>query len=68
MLFNPFSFLFRNLHTITTQPRLHHELMVLVHGQHDTAERLITSEKRRHPGKPESWYLEKVIYDLTRDA
>jgi hypothetical protein len=32
----------------------------------DTAERLITLAKRKNPGKPERWYLEKVLYDLQR--
>lgn len=32
----------------------------------DTAERLIALAKRKNPGKPEHWYLEKVLYDLQR--
>jgi hypothetical protein len=32
----------------------------------DTAERLIALGKRKNPGKPERWYLEKVLYDLQR--
>ena len=32
----------------------------------DTAHRLIMSAKLRYPGKPEHWYLEKVLYDLKR--
>lgn len=43
---------------------LRRKLLNLVH--HDTAERLINSAKRQHPGKSERWYLEKVIYDLQR--
>ena len=31
-----------------------------------TADRLIASARRRNPGKSESWYLEKVLYDLRR--
>lgn len=31
-----------------------------------TADRLINAMKYKHPGKGESWYLEKVIYDLER--
>lgn len=32
----------------------------------DTAERLIALARRKNPGKPERWYLEKVLYDLQR--
>lgn len=32
----------------------------------DTAERLIRLAKLEHPGKPEYWYLEKVLYDVKR--
>jgi len=32
----------------------------------DTTHRLIMSAKLRYPGKPEHWYLEKVLYDLKR--
>lgn len=32
----------------------------------ETAERLIASERAKHPGKSEHWYLEKVIYNLKR--
>ena len=43
---------------------LRRKLLNLVHR--DVAERLINSAKRQHPGKSQSWYLEKVIYDLQR--
>jgi len=43
---------------------LRRKLLNLVH--YDTADRLIDSAKRQHPGKSERWYLEKVIYDLQR--
>jgi hypothetical protein len=46
--------------------QLHHELLTLLHGQSDTAERLINLEKVKHPGQSKSWYLDKVIYDLKR--
>ncbi len=32
-----------------------------------TAERLVALEKIKNPGKANSWYLEKVLYDLQRD-
>lgn len=47
---------------------LQHELMILLHGQSDTARRLINLEKVKHPGQSENWYLDKVIYDLKREA
>ncbi len=43
---------------------LRRKLLTLVHR--DVAERLINLAKRQHPGKSQSWYLEKVIYDLQR--
>ncbi|WP_414621841.1 hypothetical protein [Calothrix sp. CCY 0018] len=43
---------------------LRRKLLNLVH--YDTADRLISSAKRQHPGKSERWYIEKVIYDLQR--
>lgn len=48
--------------------KLHHELLILLHGKSETAKRLIDFEKIRHPGQLESWYLDKVIYDLRRAA
>ncbi|MGL5078449.1 MAG: hypothetical protein ACRDBG_21845 [Waterburya sp.] len=46
--------------------KLHHELLILLHGQSETAKRLINLEKIKHPGQLESWYLDKVVYDLRR--
>jgi hypothetical protein len=48
--------------------KLRRELLTLVHGQQDTANRLLAVEHQRHPEKSERWYLKKVIYDLRRDA
>ncbi|NET35271.1 MAG: hypothetical protein F6K19_25125 [Cyanothece sp. SIO1E1] len=45
---------------------LNRELLNLVHGRRDVATSLLSFEKRRNPGHPESWYLDKVIYDLKR--
>ena len=45
---------------------LRRELLTLVHAEQDTADRLISTERYRQPGKSETWYLEKVIYDLRR--
>lgn len=48
--------------------RLDRELLVLLHGKHTTAQRLINLEKNLHPDRLESWYLDKVIYNLKRAA
>lgn len=48
--------------------KLRRELLTLVRGQQDIANRLLAVERRKHSGKSERWYLEKVIYDLRRDA
>ncbi|MGV2830470.1 hypothetical protein [Myxosarcina sp. GI1(2024)] len=41
---------------------------MLLHSQSDIANRLIDLEKIKHPGQSESWYLDKVIYNLRRAA
>ena len=48
--------------------QLHHELMLILHNRSDTAQQLVELEKVKHPGQSESWYLDKVIYDLRREA
>ena len=48
--------------------KLQHELTILLHDRSDTAQRLINLEKIKHPGQSKSWYLDKVIYDLKREA
>ena len=50
----------------TSSNHLQRQLMTIVHGDRTTADRLVSYEKRRNPGKTEQWYLEKVIYDLRR--
>ncbi len=45
---------------------LRRELLNRVHSREDTANRLIALAKQQNPGKSESWYLEKVIWDLKR--
>ena len=50
----------------TSSNSLQRQLMTIVHGDRTTADRLVSYEKRRNPGKTEQWYLEKVIYDLRR--
>lgn len=46
--------------------RLKQELLRLLHGKSETAEQLINLEKIKHPGQSQSWYLDKVIYDIRR--
>lgn len=48
--------------------KLHHKLMLLLHGRADTAQQLVNLEKVKHPGQLGSWYLDKVIYNLEREA
>jgi hypothetical protein len=42
-------------------------LMRLLNGDRAGAERLLKYARQKHPGHPESWYWQKVIYDLERD-
>lgn len=44
-----------------------HQLLRLVQFDVATAERLVSGYQRKHPGKPDRWYIEKAIYDLERD-
>ncbi|MGB3613490.1 MAG: hypothetical protein WBA10_06815 [Elainellaceae cyanobacterium] len=46
--------------------KLRQELHLLLHGQDQTADRLLALEKQHSPGHDEAWYLDKVIYDLQR--
>lgn len=48
--------------------RLYQELLILLHDRQDTAQRLINLEKSKHPGRLESWYLNRVIYDLRSES
>ena len=49
---------------------LREELRLLLYGgigdEEVMAQRLIDVEKSIHPGQLESWYLDKVIYNLRR--
>ncbi|NJP08972.1 MAG: site-2 protease family protein [Leptolyngbyaceae cyanobacterium RU_5_1] len=45
---------------------LRKQLLNLVKQRQETAEQLVALEKAKNPGKPERWYLEKIIYDLRR--
>jgi hypothetical protein len=55
-----------NLRKDAKNHALRRELMTLVNGQSDVANRLLRHARDRYPGKTEQWYLEKVIYDLRR--
>ena len=49
---------------------LREELRLLLYGgtgnEESTAKKLIDVEKSKYPGQLESWYLDKVIYNLRR--
>lgn len=48
-------------------PRLRQELLRLVGGDRQTANRLVNGIKQTHPEKSINWAVEKAIYDLERD-
>lgn len=47
--------------------RLRAHLLLLLEGDVIAIKELLKQQRQQHPGKPNSWYLEKVIYDLERD-
>lgn len=47
--------------------KLQKELLLLLHEDRKTANRLFTQAKLKYPNKTANWYVEKVIYDLKRD-
>lgn len=48
-------------------PRLRQELLRLVGGDRQTANRLVNGIKQSHPEKSINWAVEKAVYDLERD-
>ncbi len=46
---------------------LRRDLLALLGGNQDTANRLLSRVESSNPGRPVSWYFEKVINDLERD-
>jgi hypothetical protein len=46
---------------------LEDELVRLLNGDRTTANRLLTSTRRKHPNQSEQWCHEKALYDLERD-
>jgi hypothetical protein len=47
--------------------KLQKKLLTLVHGDRDTANRLLSQAKLRNSNQSTDWCVEKVIYDLERD-
>ena len=43
------------------------QLLRLVGGNQDVAQRLVDTVKGRYPGRSEQWCWEKAIYDIQRD-
>ncbi|MDB9372804.1 hypothetical protein [Nodularia sphaerocarpa] len=46
---------------------LWHQLLLRLKFDVPTAERLIDSLRRKHPGQSDRWYIEKAIHDIERD-
>lgn len=47
--------------------KLQKKLLLLLHDERATANRLLNQAKLKNPNKSVDWYVEKVIYDLERD-
>ncbi len=48
-------------------PTLRSKLFSLAGGNGNLVERLLAQARQKYPGNSETWYYEKVIYDLERD-
>ena len=46
---------------------LQRKLLLLLHGDRQAANRLLSAAKERNPGRTIQWYAEKVLFDLQRD-
>lgn len=46
---------------------LQKKLLLLLHGDRQAANRLLSAAKERNPGRSVQWYAEKVLFDLQRD-
>lgn len=55
------------IHIDRASRNLQKKLMILLHDDKATANRLLSQVKRNNPNKSINWYVEKVIYDLERD-
>ena len=48
-------------------PKLQKKLLILLHNDRPTANRLLAYTKQNNPQQSVNWAMEKVIYDLERD-
>lgn len=48
-------------------PKLQKKLLILLHNDSETANRLLAYTKQKNPQQSVNWAIEKVIYDLERD-
>ncbi len=48
-------------------PKLQKKLLILLHNDRTTANRLLAYTKQKNPHQSVNWAMEKVIYDLERD-
>ena len=48
-------------------PKLQKKLLILLHNDSETADRLLAYTKQNNPQQSVNWAMEKVIYDLERD-
>ncbi len=48
-------------------PKLQKKLLILLHNDSETANRLLAHTKQNNPHQSVNWAMEKVIYDLERD-
>jgi uncharacterized protein HemX len=53
----------------TADLKRRYQQLVFLSGQQadDALRRQLKEVMKRHPGRSEQWYLEKIIYDLERD-
>ncbi|MEA5516209.1 hypothetical protein [Nodularia sp. UHCC 0506] len=52
---------------IKTNSRKWKELVQLLHGDVDTANRLVQGEKMRNPNRSADWCVDKALWQLERD-
>lgn len=48
-------------------PKLQKKLLILLHNDSETANRLLAHTRQNNPHQSVNWAMEKVIYDLERD-
>lgn len=47
--------------------QLYRKVLLQAKNDHALVERLLNHERRKNPGQSETWYLDKVLYNLVRD-